>query len=133
MPEKFDAVVLVSIMRSGKDDAGIGAKRASDVSHTGCRQRPDNENIDTERCDSCHQRVLKHVTRKARVLAEHDFGARSGRGPARVQLRENERRRAAEFQRSFRRDRLDVRDAANAISTENFPLLGHGLIETLES
>jgi len=132
VPEKFDAVVFVGIVRGGENDAGIGAKRAGDVSHTGRRQWPDDENIDTERCDSCHQRVLKHVTRKARVLAEHNFWARARWGPARIQFRENERRRAAEFQRSFRRDRLDVRDAANAISTENFLLLGHGLIETLE-
>src|SRR6267154_746208 len=38
VPEKFDAVVLIRIMRSRKDDAGVGAQRSRDVSHTGCRQ-----------------------------------------------------------------------------------------------
>ena len=31
--EKFDAVILVGIVRSGEDDAGIGAERAGDVGH----------------------------------------------------------------------------------------------------
>src|SRR6266705_3111207 len=49
---KLDAVVLIGIMRCGEDDAGIGTQRASDVSNTGCRQRSDDEHIDSERSDS---------------------------------------------------------------------------------
>ena len=133
VPEKFDAVILVGIMRSGENDAGIGAQRPRDVSHTRRRQRSDDENIDTERSDSGHERVFQHVTGKTRVFSEHDFRTRAVRRSARIQLCEHMRGGAAKFQRGFRRDRLDVRDAAHAIRSKNFLLLGHGLIETLKA
>ena len=43
VPEKFDAVVLVGIVRGGKNDAGIGAQRARDVGHARRRQRTDQQ------------------------------------------------------------------------------------------
>jgi hypothetical protein len=39
---------------------------------------------------------------------------------------------ATQFQRCLGRDRFDVGNAADTVSAENFLLLGHGLIETLE-
>jgi hypothetical protein len=45
-------------------------------------------------------------------------------------LREHIRGSASKFQR---RHRLDVGDAAHAVCAKNFLLLGHGVIETLES
>src|SRR5205823_6708684 len=62
VPEKFDAVVLIRIMRSGKHDTGVGAQRSRDVSDTRRRQRSDDEDIHSERSDSRHQGVCQHVT-----------------------------------------------------------------------
>ena len=132
MPEEFDAVVFVGIVRSGKNDAGIGAQRARDVGDTGRRQRTDDKNIDTERSDPGDERILKHVTGKARVFAQHNFGARTFRNGARIQLRENMRGGAAEFQRSLSGDWLDIGDAADAVSAENSFCLRHVIMETLE-
>jgi hypothetical protein len=131
--EKFNAIVLIWIVRSGKDDAGVRPQRSRDVSHTGGGQRSNNENIYSERSDSRHQRVLQHVPGKTRVLAEHDFRTRPVGRPARIHLREHVRRGAAKFQRRLRRHRLHVCDTSHAISSKNFLPLGHGLIETLET
>jgi hypothetical protein len=132
MPEKFDAVVFVGIMGGGKDDAGIGAERAGDVSHTRRRQWPDDENIDAERCDAGDERVLEHVTREPRIFAKHDFRARALGDGAGIELRENMGRSPAQFQRSLSGDWLHVGNAADAVSAENLLGLGHGLIETPE-
>ncbi len=61
VPEKFNAVVFVRIMRSGENNAGISPQRTRDVSHTRRWQRSNDENIDTERSDSGDERVLQHV------------------------------------------------------------------------
>ena len=45
VPEKFDAIVLVGIVRGGENDAGIGAKRARDVGDARRRQRSDQQDI----------------------------------------------------------------------------------------
>src|SRR5207247_9597467 len=80
VPEKFDAIIFVRIVRSGENDAGIGTQRSRDVSHTGRRQRTDDENIYPERGDSGDERVFEHVLRKTRVLVKDDFR----KGPLRV-------------------------------------------------
>src|SRR5207244_4393575 len=41
VPEKFDTVVLIRVMRSGKNDASVGTQRARNVSNAGRRQRSD--------------------------------------------------------------------------------------------
>ena len=51
---------------------------------------------------------------------------------ARIELGENVRRRAPEFQRSLRRYRLDVCDAANAVRSKNFSSRSSGLIQLLD-
>src|SRR5260370_37306224 len=77
VPEKFDAVVFVWVMRSGENDAGIGAERARDVGNARSRQRTNDENIDAEGRDSGHERVLEHVTRKPGVFPKDNFGTGS--------------------------------------------------------
>ena len=84
VPEKFDAVVFVGIVRSGKNDAGIGAQRARDVGDTGRGQRADNKNIDTERSNPGDERILKHITGKARVFPQHNLWARTFQNRARI-------------------------------------------------
>src|SRR3984893_796583 len=119
VPEKLDAVVFVGVVRSGKDDASIGAERARNIGNARCGQWADDQNIDTERSDSGNERVLEHVTREARVLAEHDLWSRPLGAGARIQLREDMRGGAAQFQRGFGCDWLHVSDAADAVSSEN--------------
>ena len=48
MAEKFDAVVLIGIMRSRQDDAGIGAQGSRNVSHTWRRERSNHKDIHSE-------------------------------------------------------------------------------------
>src|SRR6202011_4068374 len=62
VPKKFNAVVFVRIVGSGKNYAGIGSKRSSDVSHARRWQRTDDEDINAERGDPGDERVLEHVT-----------------------------------------------------------------------
>jgi len=40
---------------------------------------------------------------------------------------------ATQLQRCLRRDRLHIGNAADAVRSEDFLMLGHGPIETLES
>ncbi len=127
--EEFDAVVFVRVVRSGENDAGIGAQRSGDVSNTWCGQRPDDENIDAERGDARDERVLEHVTRKARVLAQHDFRTNAFGKGARVQLHEHARGGAPKFQRRLCRDRFDVSDAADSVRPENLFLMHHGVLK----
>ena len=54
------------------------------------------------------------------------FGRAPVGRPARVQLGENMRGGASEFQRRLGGDRLDIRDAAHAVRSKNFLLLRHG-------
>src|SRR5439155_542681 len=132
VPEKFDSVIFVRIMRGGEDDAGVGAKRPRDVRDARRRQRPDDENIDPERGDSRDERVLEHVTGKTGVFAKHYFGTRALWVLAWIELSENVRGGAAQFQRCLGRDRFDIGDPADTVRSEDFPMLGHGLTETRE-
>ena len=125
VPEKFDAVVFVRIVRGGKHDARIRAERARDIGDAWRRQRPDQQHIHAERGNAGDERVLQHVTGEPRVFAEHDFRPGAGRVLARIELGENMRGGAAQLQRRLRRDRLDVRHAADAVRSKNFLLLRH--------
>ena len=132
VPEKFDAVVLVGIVRGGDDDAGIRAQAARDVGDARRRQRPDEQHVHAHRKDAGDEGVFQHVAGKPRVLADDDLVRCRDRAAA-VQLFENVRGGAAELQRGFRGDRFDVGRAANAVGAEDFLLLGHLLIEPLET
>src|SRR4029450_1146580 len=57
VPEKFDAIILIGIMRSGQDNTGVCAQRSRDVSHTGCRQRSDDKDVDSRGRDPGSLRV----------------------------------------------------------------------------
>ena len=48
MAEELDAVILIGIVRGGKDDARIGAERACDVGNSWSRQWPDDEDVHSE-------------------------------------------------------------------------------------
>ena len=77
VPEKFDSVIFVRIVRRGENDARVGPERSRDVSYAGSWQRPDDQNIDAERGNACDQRVLEHVTGEPRVLAENNLRPRA--------------------------------------------------------
>src|SRR5262249_29501426 len=131
VPEKFNTVVFVRVVRTGENNASIGAQRSGDVSHTRSRQRSDDENIDAERRDSGNERVLEHVTGKPGVFAEHNLRAHAFRERARIQLRENVRGRAAKLECGLGRNRFNVGDSTNAVRPKNFCRRFHGLTETL--
>src|SRR5207245_5524058 len=48
VPEKFDAVVFVRIVRSRKNNAGVRAQRSGNVSHARRWQRTDDTNIEAK-------------------------------------------------------------------------------------
>ena len=77
--EKFDAVVLVGIVRGAEHDAGIGAQRAGDVGDAGRGQRADEQHVRAERHDAGGERIFQHVAGKPRVLADDDRGASRSR------------------------------------------------------
>ena len=125
VPEKFDAVVLVRIVRGGKHDPRIRPERARDVGHARRRERPDQEHVHAEGGNAGDERVLEHVTGKARVFAEDDFRPGAGRMLARIEAGENMRGGASELQRRLRRDRLDIGNPADAVRSKNFLILRH--------
>ena len=43
--EKFNAVVIVRIVRGSNHDAGIGAQAACHIGHTRCGQRADEKHV----------------------------------------------------------------------------------------
>jgi hypothetical protein len=67
----------------------------------------------------------KHHIWRTRVFAQNNFRPGAGRMFARVEPGEDMRGGTAELQRRFRRDRLDVRDAAHAIRSKDFLFLRH--------
>ena len=73
VPEKFNSVVFVGIVRSGENDAGVRAQRTGDVSHARRWQRSDQQHIHAQRSDAGDERVLEHVTGEPGVFAEHDL------------------------------------------------------------
>src|SRR5207245_2555608 len=48
VPEKFDAVVFVRIVRSRKNNAGVCTQRSGNVCHARRWQRTDDKNIDAK-------------------------------------------------------------------------------------
>ena len=70
-------------------------------------------------------RVFQHVAGKARVLADDDFVAARARGLG-FQIFEDMGGGAAQFERGFRGDWLDVGRAANTVRAKNFLGSIHG-------
>ena len=125
MPEKFNAVVLVRIVRSGEDDARIGAQGARDIGDAGSGQRADHKHIHAQRSDPGDKRIFQHVAGEPGVLAEHNLWSRAARMRARIEFHENMCGGATELKRGLRRDGLDIGDAANAIRSKNLSVVAH--------
>ena len=70
--EQLDAVVVVRIVRGRDHDAEIGAQRPRQHRHGRRRDRSEQEHIHAGRAEAGHQRVLEHVARQPRILADHD-------------------------------------------------------------
>jgi len=77
--------------------------------------------------------AFEHVTGKTRVFAQNNFWTRAVRRLAWIHLREHVRRSAAKLLCRLRRYRLHVRNTTHTVCAKYLLLLGHGLIETLES
>src|SRR5207253_2197749 len=50
--EKFNAVVIVGIVRGGDDNAGVGAQAAGDISDPGSGKGPDEDDVDAHGQDT---------------------------------------------------------------------------------
>ena len=113
-------------MRSGDDDAGVGAQAAGDVRDPGRGHRANEQNVHTHREDAGGKGILKHIARKPRVFAQDNLVPAPPTGLAFEGL-EDMAGGAAEFECRFRGDRLDVRCSANAVGAEDFPGGAHGV------
>ena len=71
--KKFNAVVVIRIVRRGDDDAGVGAQAARDIGDAGGGQRSDEQHIDSHRENARGDGVFEQVTGKSRVLADDDL------------------------------------------------------------
>lgn len=128
VPEKFDAVILVGIVRSGEDDAGIGAKRSRDVGHTRCRKGADQQGIAPQRGEARDHGIFEHVTREAGVLADDDFQfSMAGLGAV---VTENMGGGTAQLESGLGCYRLDIRSAPNAVGSKKFFRV-HGLFQSV--
>ena len=110
-PEQLDAVVVVGIVRGRDHHAEIGAQRPRQHRHGRRRDRAEQEHIHAGRAEAGHQRVLDHVARKPRILADHD-------PVAVVAALERQAGGHADPHGDFRRHRKLVGLPADAVSTE---------------
>ncbi len=92
--EQLDAVVGVLVVRGGDHDAEIAAHRARQHGDARRRDRAGEEHVHADRQEARGQRVLDHVARKPRVLADDD-------AVAVVAALEHQPRGLAGFQRQF--------------------------------
>ncbi len=109
--EQLDAVVLVRIVRSRDHHADIGTHRSRQEAHGGRRDRPQEKDIDAHRQEAGRQRLLQHVARQARILA--DDGAIAMGATA-----EHLSRGHADAHRHFGGHRRGIGAAANAVRAE---------------
>src|SRR5437868_3953800 len=125
VPEKFNSVVSIGIVRSREDDTGVRAQRTGDISDARGWQWADHQHIHSQRSNAGDECVLEHVTGEPGIFAEHNLRACVAGMRTRIQFRENVRRSAAELERSLGGDGLDIRDPAHAVRSKNFPVLAH--------
>jgi hypothetical protein len=118
-PEKLDAVVRVRIVRSGDDDASVGAETAGHVSDTGSRKWADEEDIDAHREDAGRDGILKHVAGKPGILADNDL-VLSAAASLDVKVLEDMSSGAPDFEGGLGSDGFDVGGATHTVSTEDF-------------
>ena len=109
--EKFDAVVLIRIMRGGNHHAGIGPQAPRQEGDRRRRHRTDEQYVDAHGADARHQGRLQHIAGDPRILPDDDLMTP---GPA----HENMRGGASQLHRGFAGHRLEIRRAPNAVGTE---------------
>ena len=69
--EQLDAVVLEGIVRGRNHDADVGPHGTRQEADGRCRNRTEQEHVDTDRQESGGQRLLDHVAGEPCVLADH--------------------------------------------------------------
>ena len=69
--EKLDTVILERIVRGRNHHADIAAQRARQHGNRRCRNRAEQEHVQSRRGKAGHEGVLQHISRQARVLADH--------------------------------------------------------------
>ena len=114
--EKFDAVVIVRIVRSRDHHARVETQRAREVGHARRRQRTAKNHIATCGGETGFERGFEHVAGDAGVLADQHLG------PMRIGARpcEHAARGSAQMQHEIGRDRRMADLAAYTIGTEVF-------------
>ena len=123
--EELDPVVVVGVVRSGDDDASIGAQRTGHVGDAGRGQRSHEHDVDAHRQDAGGQGVLQHVAGKAGVLADDDAIADAVPGLS-VQVLEDMGGGASELESRLGGHRLDVGAATDTVGSEDAFRVGHG-------
>ncbi|MNI13936.1 hypothetical protein D3C73_671850 [compost metagenome] len=109
--EELDAIVLERIMRSGDHHTDIRAQRARQHGNGGRRDRAEQKNVEASSGKTRHHGIFQHVTRKARVLADHDAVAVAAVAEDRAHCN-------AYPHRQIGRHREDVRMSADTIGTK---------------
>src|SRR5260370_4561082 len=111
-------------MGSSDDDAGVSPQAAGDVSDSGGGQGADEQHVHTHRKDAGRDGILEHVSRKARVLAEHNFVPATAAGLG-FEVLEHVAGGAAELEGGLGGDGFDVSGATNTVRTKDFFRGGH--------
>src|SRR5258707_13726560 len=96
-PKKFYAIIVIRIVRSSKNDSGIGAQTASDVSNPGSWKRANEQHIHAHGEDARRNGIFQHVTGKASVFAEDNLMASASARPG-FEIFENVRGSTAKFE-----------------------------------
>ncbi len=113
--EELDAVVRGRIVAGRDHDAEIGPHRPGEITDRRGRHRPEQQDVHAGRGQPGGQRVLEHVAREARVLADHHAmrGAALAAEPAAGG--------GAEAQRQLGRHRMAVGATADPVRAEERP------------
>jgi hypothetical protein len=110
-PEDLDAIVGVRIMRGRDHDAEVGPHGARQHRDRRRGHRAEQEHVHARREKAGGQRILDHVARKPRVLADH-HAVTVAAAPVEIA------RRHADLQHHVCRHGAAVRRAAHAIGSE---------------
>ena len=109
--EDLDAVVLIGIVRSGDDDAGVRPALDRQVCHRGRGDHTQRHHIAAHGADAGDQRGFQHIRGNAGVLSQGDLGS------SLLFLRQNGGHRLADAVRHIGGQRL-AHDAANPVGAE---------------
>ena len=112
--EELDAVILVGIVRGGDHDAEVAAHGARQHGDAGRRDRAGDEHVHADRHEAGHQRILDHIAREPRVLADDD-------AVAVVAVLEDDARGHADLHGEIGCDGKLIGPPADAVRAEVFP------------